>query len=156
MKVDREDKNLAHEGGEEAQEASGSGGPQSKEDRYKERSDNFNVTECGLNATTGLNFDRGCTDMICVIVFLAFIATMFGTAFYGIVKGDPKALIKPYDFTNNICGVNDTVKDYGKLYFTKLAPDYKDAVAPSRMVRRIFYSEAVCVKECPKEAGETL
>jgi len=154
MKVDREEKNLLHEGGEETQAESE--GPKSKEDRYKDRADNFSVTDSGLNLETGLNFKRGCTDMVCVVVFLAFIATMMGTAFYGIAQGDPKAFIKPYDHTNMICGVNDTVKDYGKLYFTKLAPDYFDGLAPKKIVRSIVYSESVCVKECPKEVGQPI
>ena len=96
--------------------------------------------------------------MICVIVFLAFIATMFGTAFYGIAQGDPKAMIKPYDFTKSICGVNDTVKDYGKLYFTRLAPDWGDAAnpKPSTIVKKITFDEAVCVKECPSKKGQPI
>ena len=143
---------LYAEGGDDAPEESKSA---SKDDRYKERTEAFKVTDCGMNTETGINLDRGCTDMICVVLFLAFIATMFGTAFYGIAQGDPKAMIKPYDFTKSICGVNETVKDYGKLYFTKLAPDWKDAAnpTPTDIVRRITFEEAVCVKECPSKKG---
>lgn len=109
-----------------------------------------------MDRETGINLNRGCTDFFCVIFFLAFIAAMMGTAFYGLVKGHPKAMIAPYDFTNNLCGVNDTVKDYGKLYFTTLAPTWSDAnlqPSPLQIAKRIFYQEAVCVKECPNKKG---
>lgn len=123
-----------------------------------EKNPDFTVLKCGMNQQTGINFNRGCTDFLCAIVFLAFIATMFGAATYGLIKGNPKAMIKPYDFTMSICGVNDTVKDYGKLYLTDLAPTWSESVNPSPMqiARRIIYQDAVCVKECPTKTGQQI
>lgn len=69
------------EGGDDGAEASG---PKSKEEKWAEKSKDFSATECGMNAETGINLERGCTDMLCVVLFLCFIATMLGTAFYGI------------------------------------------------------------------------
>jgi hypothetical protein len=51
-----------------------------------------------MNAKTGMNFERGCTDIICVALFLAFIGAMFGTLFWGVVSGDPMSMISPYDY----------------------------------------------------------
>lgn len=67
-------------------------------------------------------------------------------------------MIKPYDFNKQICGVNETVKDYGKLYFTKLAPGMVDILdpTPTELVKRITFERAVCVKECPKKKGEPI
>lgn len=107
---------IQNEGGDTA--APAEEGKPSRKDHYKNKNPDFKVLDCGMNAETGINMERGCTDVLCVGLFLTFIATMFGVAIFGLVKGDPKAFIKPYDFTNSICGVNDTVKDYGKLYFT--------------------------------------
>lgn len=121
-----------------------------------EKNPDFNVLECGMDKETGINFNRGCTDFICVIFFLVFVGCMFGTAIYGLLKGHPKAMLKPYDFTNNFCGIDDSVKDYGKLYFTTLAPTWSDSrlnPSPVQIAKRIFYYEAVCVKECPKKTG---
>ena len=142
-----------HEGGED--DAPEKTGPPSKADRYKERSDAFSVTENGMTVETGLNRERGCTDPICVLLFLAFIAAMFGVAIYGYLQGDPKRLVAPYDFTNNICGVDEPVKDYPKLYFTKLAPGWRDAMGggSDKIMKSFLYDEAVCVKECPEEKG---
>lgn len=84
---------------------------------------------------------------------------MFGTAFYGLVKGHPKAMLAPYDFTNSLCGVNDTVAEYPKLYFTTLAPTWSDTnlkPSPLQIAKRIFYQEAVCVKECPSAKGQKI
>jgi hypothetical protein len=154
MKVHRDEKALKEGGDEDEGRPSG---PKSKEDRYKERTDSYNCKDSGLNAETGLNFERGCTDMICALVFLCFVATMLGTAFYGIVKGDPRAMVKPYDFTRSICGVNDTVKDYGKLYFTKLAPSGEDLWKdPADFPKRIVFENAVCVKSCPKTVDDKI
>lgn len=71
-----------------------------------------------MNEDTGMNFDRGCTDMVCVIIFLAFLSAMFGTLFWGVVTGDPYKMIQPYDFANNICGISTGVENYPNLYFT--------------------------------------
>jgi len=75
-----------------------------------------------MNADKGININRGCTDFLCAILFLAFISVMFASGCYGLIKGEPKAMIKPYDHSEMICGFNDDVKDYGKLYLAKLEP----------------------------------
>lgn len=124
-----------------------------------QKNEDFSVLECGMDKETGINHNRGCTDMICVVFFLVFVATMLGSAFYGLVKGEPGAMIAPYDFTNSLCGVNDTVGDYPKLYFTTLAPTWSDTSltpSPLQIAKRIFYQEAVCVKECPVKKGENI
>lgn len=109
-----------------------------------------------MNTETGINLDRGCTDIICAIFFLLFLGTMFGVAIFGTIKGEPKAFIKPYDFSKSICGVNKTVEGHGKLYFTKLSPNMWDAMEHDTLVRKIVFENAVCVSECPKEAGKDL
>jgi hypothetical protein len=41
--------------------------------------------------------NRSCTDCICCLIFVAFIAGMVGTAAYGFAKGDPKLLLTGWD-----------------------------------------------------------
>ena len=75
-----------------------------------------------MNRKHGINMKRGCTDFLCAILFLSFISVMFASGIYGLIKGQPKAMIKPYDHSQMICGYDDVVKDYGKLYLAKLDP----------------------------------
>jgi hypothetical protein len=41
--------------------------------------------------------DRICTDVLFYIIFLVFGAAMLGIAGYGFSKGNPEAIISPYD-----------------------------------------------------------
>jgi choline transporter-like protein 2/4/5 len=45
--------------------------------------------------------NRSCTDPICCLIFVAFIAGMTATAAYGFNKGDPKLLITAWDADGN-------------------------------------------------------
>ena len=145
MKVDKKE----YEGGDDAA-GEEKKGPPSKEERYAERSGNFKVTEYGLTEEAGMvRGERSCTDLLCVVLFLVFVSCMFGLAFFGIANGNPAKLMAPYDFSSQICGHDPSVKDYPKLYFTKLAPGWDDAIDSDGALRRFFYEKAVCVKECP-------
>lgn len=42
--------------------------------------------------------NRGCTDIICCFLFLAFFVGMCGTAAYGFINGDPKLLLTGWDY----------------------------------------------------------
>jgi len=44
---------------------------------------NFKVTDDGLNKETGYNKDRGCTDFLCLIIFLAFLGSLVGCSIWG-------------------------------------------------------------------------
>lgn len=68
-------------------------------------------------------------------------------------------MIKPYDHSEMICGFDEDVKDYGKLYLAKLEPqpsDVANAKHPGRVLRRIFFEDSVCVKKCPQSEDDTL
>jgi len=40
-------------------------------------------------------------------------------------------LLKPYDFLDRICGVDEGVEEYGKLYFSELERTWGDVSAIS-------------------------
>jgi hypothetical protein len=41
--------------------------------------------------------DRGCTDILCCLLFTVFLVVMVGIAGYGVTTGDPLLLITPFD-----------------------------------------------------------
>ena len=41
--------------------------------------------------------NRSCTDPICCLIFVAFIAGMAATAAYGFANGNPKLLLTTWD-----------------------------------------------------------
>lgn len=49
----------------------------------------------------GLEWDRSCTDIICCIVFLAFMVAMLGVSGFAISNGDPMNIIAPFDSVGN-------------------------------------------------------
>lgn len=41
---------------------------------------------------------RSCTDIICCLLFIAFIIGMGGAAAYGYINGDPTLLLTTWDY----------------------------------------------------------
>ena len=91
---------------------------------------------------------RRCTDLLCCIVFLAFIAGMIMETVYGYVNGNPDKLIAPIDGDKNICGYTDGYKDYPDLYIGDINLATADANG--------FFSYGVCVKSCPTSSTDTI
>ena len=79
-----------------------------------------------MSKDVGMNFDRDCTDLLCVVIFLVFISCMFAIMIFGLIKGEPSRLFAPYDFKNRFCGVDDSVKEYPYLFVTNFQPTYSD------------------------------
>jgi len=55
----------------------------------------------------GIKWERSCTDIICCIIFLAFIVVMVGLSGFALTKGDPRKILTPYDSVGNACGMPD-------------------------------------------------
>lgn len=65
--------------------------------------------------------NRRCTDLLCCILFLAFIVGMISSAIYGYAKGSPGKLIAPIDGGGNICGYSPGFEDYTHLYIDNIS-----------------------------------
>lgn len=52
----------------------------------------------------GMKEDRSCTDIICCLIFLAFIVAMVACSGYAIANGDPERILTPFDSDGNACG----------------------------------------------------
>lgn len=90
-----------------------------------------------VNGTTE---DRGCTDIICCILFVAGFVAMVVLAIMGFANGDPWALTSVFDASGrccgNVCGSHVEMEDYGLLYFPVPDTDF-------------MYDYNICVKSCP-------
>ena len=100
--------------------------------------------------------DRSCTDILCCLVFVAFIVGMVGTSGYGFLYGKPELLLTAWDADGNGCGYNATTKDYPYLYFPSIdLESLKNATNdPSMESVTEVLRYSMCVKECPKGIEE--
>ena len=55
---------------------------------------------------------RRCTDVLCCLIFLAFVVGMGFETVYGYVNGNPDKLVAPIDGNGNICGYTEGYEDY--------------------------------------------
>jgi len=52
------------------------------------------------NIKDGAVTDRGCTDILCLVVFLAAVAAMIGVGIHGLMHGDIGKYTAPLDSKN--------------------------------------------------------
>jgi len=69
--------------------------------------------------------DRSCTDILCCLIFVAFLVGMVGACGYGYLYGNPALLTTTWDGDRYGCGYNTSRLDYPYLYFPMI--DYKEA-----------------------------
>ena len=91
---------------------------------------------------SGINRERGCTDVLCLLFFWAFIGAMGYATVYGYKNGDVHRLTAPIDGGLNFCGFG-SMKGYNKMVLT----DFELASGPS------ILKSGMCVKECPQVKG---
>lgn len=90
----------------------------------------------------GPSQNRGCTDIICCLIFLVFLGAYFFTFGYGVTNGNPWLLMTPFDTDGKGCGYDAGYENAKYIYFWRLT-DYK-AIADGS-----FYKETFCVESCP-------
>jgi len=97
---------------------------------------------------TGLPKNRGCTDIICCVLFLGFIAFWIALSALAFQNGDPYKLIRPTDSNGNVCGVGDKVDETTLLYF-----DITKCASAADLASSNFQcpTYAMCVEQCPDE-----
>ncbi|XP_046368399.2 choline transporter-like protein 4 isoform X3 [Haliotis rufescens] len=88
---------------------------------------------------------RSCTDIICCILFLAFVAGQVVVGFYAYAYGDPTLLLYPQDSEGNLCGIG-SMRGKTDLFFF-------DLTECGRMGPGVFINGCptpqVCVSSCP-------
>ena len=110
-------------------------------DKYGGDASNFKMDDKYAN---GINMDRKPTDILMLILFIAFIGGMGYCTNYGYKHGNVQKLLAPLDGDKKFCGVTEGFEDYPHLYITNLG---------SLDLAGIFDS-GICVKTSPKK-GDT-
>ena len=78
--------------------------------KYGAEAGTFNARDKGLGM--GPKADRGCTDILCLMVFLASIGGMGFAGYYGWHHGDINRLTAPIDGDFRFCGSDAGVEDF--------------------------------------------
>lgn len=109
-----------------------------------------------FESTKGINRDRGFTDILFLIIWLAFLGSMGYLTNYGFQNGHVNKLLAPLDGDKSFCGWKNATRaesaggpydysDFPKLLIT----DY------SALSLEAIFDSGVCVKECPSASGFT-
>ena len=114
-------------------------------DKYGDDANNFSLAD-NENMKNGMCRDRKMTDILMLIIFMAFIGAMGFCTVYGINHGKTKKLTAPLDGSDNFCGITPGFEGYDNLYLTDL--NSISAVG--------IFSKGVCVKACPVKAGDAI
>ena len=90
-----------YEGGDDFKDADVDAPPKSKQDKqvdkHQEAMDGFSVA-ANSKITDGPVKERGCTDVICLGVFIIFIVSMFSVTSYCFAEGDVSKYLAPFAY----------------------------------------------------------
>ncbi|XP_077986585.1 choline transporter-like protein 2 [Glandiceps talaboti] len=89
--------------------------------------------------------NRGCTDIICCVLFIAFIAGMFVVGYFAWGNGNPNKLIYATDGRGQMCGYDTLVKDKPYLFYFDLV----DCASATSLLELQCPTTQICVSECP-------
>lgn len=94
--------------------------------------------------------ERGCTDIICCIIFIAFFIAWIVIFSYGVAKGNPGNLLTPFDENGNGCGYSPGFTDYPSIYFYHFGvPDNVTVSAADALNLTKIYTQTFCLSRCP-------
>jgi hypothetical protein len=121
----------------------------------KAEAENFKAADFGVDPERGFNDDRGCTDILCLIIFFAFLGSMGFLTSFAHKNGNTDLMFASFDGDKIMCGFDeknvrlnpdDEYFEYTKLFLSDLT--FVNGRGLSG-INKIFDS-SVCVKECPK------
>ncbi|XP_072167973.1 choline transporter-like protein 4 [Diadema setosum] len=90
---------------------------------------------------------RGCTDVICCLIFLAFLGGQGFIAYIAFTTGDPQTIIYATDYKGQICGSTPEVANLTSLFYF----DWLACFSYATLANLRCPTPQVCVKTCPSE-----
>ncbi|XP_071963172.1 choline transporter-like protein 4 [Antedon mediterranea] len=92
--------------------------------------------------------NRGCTDVICCLIFILFVTGLGVIGGIGFKRGNVQTLIYQTDYLNQVCGISEAVADKPYLFFFDYLECLEEAKPPTFDCPS---SGQVCVEKCPTE-----
>ena len=107
-----------------------------------------------MAASASRRSQRRCTDILCLLIFLAFWGGIIFLAYLSATVGDPYEVLYGADYLGNRCGVG-AMKDKKYVYFPRADKDIiaQAAIASTMPWRVRFYG--LCLERCPPVASPT-
>ncbi|XP_045691566.1 choline transporter-like protein 5 [Phyllostomus hastatus] len=92
--------------------------------------------------------DRGCTDVLCCIIFILFIIGYILLGLIAWVHGDPRRVVYPTDSKGHFCGQKGTPNENKSIlfYFNILS-----CTSPSVLINLQCPTTQICVSKCPEK-----
>ncbi|XP_046979575.1 choline transporter-like protein 4 isoform X1 [Schistocerca americana] len=91
---------------------------------------------------------RSCTDVICLLLWVVFIAAWIAIGCVAFVNGDPTQLLHPKDSSGQRCGLDEGVKNKPYLMYFELT---NCVLNTSPLSATDCPTTKVCVSECPQK-----
>ncbi|XP_006823430.1 choline transporter-like protein 2 [Saccoglossus kowalevskii] len=91
--------------------------------------------------------NRSCTDIICCVIFIVFIAGMFAVGYFAWSNGNPYKLIYATDGRGQICGYDTLVADKPYLFYF----DITACASAASLLELQCPTTQICVSKCPTE-----
>ncbi|KAJ8045124.1 Choline transporter-like protein 2 [Holothuria leucospilota] len=91
--------------------------------------------------------NRGCTDIICCLIFIAFLVGEGFIAYIAFTNGNPDNVLKPEDYLGQICGETEAVVNKTNLFYF----DFLDCLSSSSLFTLRCPTTRVCVEKCSTE-----
>lgn len=94
---------------------------------------------------------RGCTDILCLLIWLAFLIAWIVIFIYGVSQGQPARLLTPFDENGNGCGYSSGFENYPAIYFYWFAESesYSGAITDTSKI----YTQTFCLSRCPDKVA---
>ncbi|XP_069491114.1 choline transporter-like protein 4 [Ambystoma mexicanum] len=93
--------------------------------------------------------NRSCTDIICCVIFMVFIAGYIVVGIVAWVYGDPRQVIYPRNSTGMYCGIGENTGKPFVLYFDIVKCILGTNIMAAAMNGMQCPTTQVCVSECP-------
>ncbi|XP_031821007.1 choline transporter-like protein 4 isoform X1 [Sarcophilus harrisii] len=93
--------------------------------------------------------NRSCTDVICCVLFLVFIAGYIVVGIVAWLYGDPRQLLYPRNSTGAYCGIGENRKKPYLYYFNILSCITATSIVTATMDGLRCPTTQICVSSCP-------
>lgn len=91
--------------------------------------------------------NRGCTDIICCLIFIVFLVGEGFIAYIAFKNGNPDNVLKPEDYLGQVCGETEAVINKTNLFYF----DFLDCLSSSSLFTLRCPTTRVCVEKCSTE-----